>query len=185
MLRCIFNGNGKDLGGFSTTSTCLKRCFVNVDSDFDLENIVTAAKIAGMKDHPYVPTVNEKLQWFLDVVKGKAHPNELKLAGANCHLHSTITKGRCSSYDPLGLPYSLPDHCGLIVPDLAARRTEMKLLKSLLENFFGKSTESAEKAGGLNNPTQRLIAQSKGKTSTVGQIVHNYSFRRGLSKRFY
>ena len=33
---------------------------------------------------------NEKLQWFLDAVK--AHPNELKLAGAHCHLGSTITK---------------------------------------------------------------------------------------------
>ena len=33
---------------------------------------------------------NEKLQWFLDSVK--AHPNELKLVGAHCHLGSTITK---------------------------------------------------------------------------------------------
>ncbi|EPS58916.1 hypothetical protein M569_15896, partial [Genlisea aurea] len=31
-----------------------------------------------------------KLQWFLDAVK--AHPNELKLVGAHCHLGSTITK---------------------------------------------------------------------------------------------
>lgn len=49
--------------------------------------------------HPYVATGNknskfgirnEKLQWFLDEVK--AHPNELKLVGAHCHLGSTITK---------------------------------------------------------------------------------------------
>jgi hypothetical protein len=49
--------------------------------------------------HPYVATGNknskfgirnEKLQWFLDAVK--AHPNELKLVGAHCHLGSTITK---------------------------------------------------------------------------------------------
>lgn len=33
---------------------------------------------------------NEKLQWFLDVVK--SHPNELELVGAHCHLGSTITK---------------------------------------------------------------------------------------------
>ncbi|KAK6120930.1 hypothetical protein DH2020_045331 [Rehmannia glutinosa] len=33
---------------------------------------------------------NEKLQWFLDAVK--AHPKELKLVGAHCHLGSTITK---------------------------------------------------------------------------------------------
>nr|KJB79157.1 hypothetical protein B456_013G035500 [Gossypium raimondii] len=51
------------------------------------------------KVHPYVATGNknskfgirnEKLQWFLDAVK--AHPNELKLVGAHCHLGSTITK---------------------------------------------------------------------------------------------
>ncbi|PKI59500.1 hypothetical protein CRG98_020131 [Punica granatum] len=49
--------------------------------------------------HPYVATGNknskfgirnEKLQWFLDSVK--AHPDELKLVGAHCHLGSTITK---------------------------------------------------------------------------------------------
>ncbi|KAK4752099.1 hypothetical protein SAY87_020897 [Trapa incisa] len=49
--------------------------------------------------HPYVATGNknskfgirnEKLQWFLDAVK--AHPDELKLVGAHCHLGSTITK---------------------------------------------------------------------------------------------
>ena len=49
--------------------------------------------------HPYVATGNknskfgirnEKLQWFLDAVK--AHPEELKLVGAHCHLGSTITK---------------------------------------------------------------------------------------------
>jgi len=49
--------------------------------------------------HPYVATGNknskfgirnEKLQWFLDEVK--AHPKELKLVGAHCHLGSTITK---------------------------------------------------------------------------------------------
>ncbi|TXG64589.1 hypothetical protein EZV62_011583 [Acer yangbiense] len=82
-------------------------------NEFDLENIVAAARIAGKKVnvllrinpdvdpqvHPYVATGNknskfgirnEKLQWFLDAVK--AHPNELKLVGAHCHLGSTITK---------------------------------------------------------------------------------------------
>ncbi|PON80800.1 Ornithine/DAP/Arg decarboxylase [Parasponia andersonii] len=90
--RCIFNGNG------------------NV---FDLESIVAAARIARKKVnvllrinpdvdpqvHPYVATGNknskfgirnEKLQWFLDAVK--AHPEELNLVGAHCHLGSTITK---------------------------------------------------------------------------------------------
>ncbi|MQL05574.1 diaminopimelate decarboxylase, partial [Escherichia coli] len=87
--------------------------FVNIDSEFDLENIVAAARIAGKRVnvllrinpdvdpqvHPYVATGNknskfgirnEKLQWFLDAVK--EHPNELKLVGAHCHLGSTITK---------------------------------------------------------------------------------------------
>ena len=90
-----------------------KGVFVNVDSEFDLDNIISTARIAGKKVnvllrinpdvdpqvHPYVATGNknskfgirnEKLQWFLDVVK--AHPNELKLVGAHCHFGSTITK---------------------------------------------------------------------------------------------
>ncbi|MBA0727264.1 hypothetical protein Golax_000269, partial [Gossypium laxum] len=110
-FRCIFNGNGKILEDLILAAQ--EGVFVNVDSEFDLENIVTAAKVAGRKVnvllrinpdvdpqvHPYVATGNknskfgirnEKLQWFLDAVK--AHPNELKLVGAHCHLGSTITK---------------------------------------------------------------------------------------------
>ncbi|XP_059435109.1 diaminopimelate decarboxylase 2, chloroplastic-like [Corylus avellana] len=109
--KCIFNGNGKLLEDLVLAAE--KGVFVNVDSEFDLENIVAAARIAGKKVnvllrinpdvdpqvHPYVATGNknskfgirnEKLQWFLDAVK--EHPNELKLAGAHCHLGSTITK---------------------------------------------------------------------------------------------
>ncbi|KAB2047298.1 hypothetical protein ES319_A13G035300v1 [Gossypium barbadense] len=109
--KCIFNGNGKILEDLILAAQ--EGVFVNVDSEFDLENIVTAAKLAGRKVnvllrinpdvdpqvHPYVATGNknskfgirnEKLQWFLDAVK--AHPNELKLVGAHCHLGSTITK---------------------------------------------------------------------------------------------
>ncbi|KAG5238995.1 diaminopimelate decarboxylase [Salix suchowensis] len=109
--RCIFNGNGKLLDDLVLAAQ--EGVFVNVDSEFDLENIVAAARIAGKKVnvllrinpdvdpqvHPYVATGNknskfgirnEKLQWFLDAVK--AHPNELKLVGAHCHLGSTITK---------------------------------------------------------------------------------------------
>ncbi|MBA0562174.1 hypothetical protein Golob_007242, partial [Gossypium lobatum] len=111
MNRCIFNGNGKILEDLVLAAQ--EGVFVNVDSEFDLENIVAAARIAGRKVnvllrinpdvdpqvHPYVATGNknskfgirnEKLQWFLDAVK--AHPNELKLVGAHCHLGSTITK---------------------------------------------------------------------------------------------
>ncbi|XVF01076.1 hypothetical protein REPUB_Repub04eG0056300 [Reevesia pubescens] len=109
--KCIFNGNGKILEDLVLAAQ--EGVFVNVDSEFDLENIVAAARIAGRKVnvllrinpdvdpqvHPYVATGNknskfgirnEKLQWFLDAVK--AHPKELKLVGAHCHLGSTITK---------------------------------------------------------------------------------------------
>ncbi|CAN1255914.1 Diaminopimelate decarboxylase 2, chloroplastic [Linum perenne] len=109
--KCIFNGNGKLLEDLVLAAE--EGVFVNVDSEFDLENIVAASRIAGKKVnvllrinpdvdpqvHPYVATGNknskfgirnEKLQWFLDAVK--AHSNELKLVGAHCHLGSTITK---------------------------------------------------------------------------------------------
>ncbi|KAJ6848362.1 diaminopimelate decarboxylase 1, chloroplastic-like [Iris pallida] len=109
--RCIFNGNGKLLEDLILAAKA--GVFVNIDSEFDLENIVTAARVAGKKVsvllrinpdvdpqvHAYVATGNknskfgirnEKLQWFLDAVK--SHPNELKLVGAHCHLGSTITK---------------------------------------------------------------------------------------------
>ncbi|RZC83450.1 hypothetical protein C5167_046239 [Papaver somniferum] len=109
--KCIFNGNGKLLDDL--VLAVQEGVFVNVDSEFDLENIVAASRIAGKKVnvllrinpdvdpqvHAYVATGNknskfgirnEKLQWFLDEVK--AHPNELNLVGAHCHLGSTITK---------------------------------------------------------------------------------------------
>lgn len=109
--KCIFNGNGKLLEDLVLAAE--SGVFVNIDSEFDLDNIVSAARLAGKRVnvllrinpdvdpqvHPYVATGNknskfgirnEKLQWFLDAVK--AHPNELKLVGAHCHLGSTITK---------------------------------------------------------------------------------------------
>ncbi|KAG6432912.1 hypothetical protein SASPL_104502 [Salvia splendens] len=109
--RCVFNGNGKILEDLVLAAQA--GVFVNIDSEFDLENIVAAARISGKKVnvllrinpdvdpqvHPYVATGNknskfgirnEKLQWFLDAVK--SHPDELKLVGAHCHLGSTITK---------------------------------------------------------------------------------------------
>lgn len=109
--RCIFNGNGKLLEDLILAAK--EGVFVNVDSEFDLENIVIAARVAGKRVsvllrinpdvdpqvHPYVATGNknskfgirnEKLQWFLDAVK--SHPEELELVGAHCHLGSTITK---------------------------------------------------------------------------------------------
>ncbi|KAL3651186.1 hypothetical protein CASFOL_004188 [Castilleja foliolosa] len=111
LQRCVFNGNGKIVEDLVLAAQ--EGVFVNIDSEFDLENIVAAVRIAGKKVnvllrinpdvdpqvHPYVATGNknskfgirnEKLQWFLDAVK--AHPKELKLVGAHCHLGSTITK---------------------------------------------------------------------------------------------
>ncbi|XP_078429222.1 diaminopimelate decarboxylase 1, chloroplastic-like [Wolffia australiana] len=109
--KCIFNGNGKLLEDLVLAAEA--GVFVNVDSEFDLENIVTASRLAGKKVrvllrinpdvdpqvHPYVATGNknskfgirnEKLQWFLDAVKSQ--PDELQLVGVHCHLGSTITK---------------------------------------------------------------------------------------------
>ncbi|CAD5171983.1 unnamed protein product [Musa acuminata subsp. malaccensis] len=109
--RCIFNGNGKLLDDLVLAAE--KGVFVNVDSEFDLENIVTAARVVGKRVpvllrinpdvdpqvHPYVATGNktskfgirnEKLQWFLDAVK--THSSEINLVGVHCHLGSTITK---------------------------------------------------------------------------------------------
>lgn len=47
MDRCIFNGNGKLLEDLVLAAQ--EGVFVNVDSEFDLENIVTASRIAGKK----------------------------------------------------------------------------------------------------------------------------------------
>lgn len=46
-IRCIFNGNGKLLEDLVLAAEA--GVFVNVDSEFDLENIVTAARLAGKK----------------------------------------------------------------------------------------------------------------------------------------
>ncbi|CAM8977308.1 unnamed protein product [Rhodiola kirilowii] len=109
--KCIFNGNGKLLEDLVLAAH--EGVFVNIDSEFDLDNIVQASRIAAKKVnvllrinpdvdpqvHAYVATGNknskfgirnEKLQWFLDAVK--AHPKELELVGVHCHLGSTITK---------------------------------------------------------------------------------------------
>ncbi|CAL4905432.1 unnamed protein product [Urochloa decumbens] len=109
--RCIFNGNGKTFEDLKLAAE--SGVFVNVDSEFDLENIIRAARATGKKVpvllrinpdvdpqlHPYVATGNksskfgirnEKLQWFLDSIK--SYSNDIKLVGVHCHLGSTITK---------------------------------------------------------------------------------------------
>ena len=45
--RCIFNGNGKLLEDLVLAAQ--EGVFVNVDSEFDLDNIVSAARIARKK----------------------------------------------------------------------------------------------------------------------------------------
>ncbi|CAL4946582.1 unnamed protein product [Urochloa decumbens] len=109
--RCIFNGNGKTFEDLKLAAE--SGVFVNVDSEFDLEDIIRAARATGKKVpvllrinpdvdpqvHPYVATGNktskfgirnEKLQWFLDSIK--SYSNDIKLVGVHCHLGSTITK---------------------------------------------------------------------------------------------
>ncbi|KAG0501428.1 hypothetical protein HPP92_001500 [Vanilla planifolia] len=109
--RCIFNGNGKLLEDLVLAAK--EGVFVNIDSEFDLENIVAAARLTGKvvrvllrinpdvdpQVHPYVATgnknskfgiQNEKLQWFLDAIR--SYQPDIKLVGAHCHLGSTITK---------------------------------------------------------------------------------------------
>eukprot|EP00249_Psilotum_nudum_P016216 c25722_g1_i1 orf=652-2145(-) len=108
--RCIFNGNGKLVEELVLAAE--QDVLVNIDSEFDLEHVVEAGQITGKQIrvllrinpdvdpqvHQYVATGNknskfgirnEKLQWFLDAIKG--HPNELNLVGVHCHLGSTIT----------------------------------------------------------------------------------------------
>lgn len=47
MNRCIFNGNGKILEDLVLAAQ--EGVFVNIDSEFDLENIVAAARISGKR----------------------------------------------------------------------------------------------------------------------------------------
>ncbi|WPT13527.1 Diaminopimelate decarboxylase 2 [Picochlorum sp. SENEW3] len=109
--RTIFNGNGKLPKELELAVE--QGVLVNIDSEFDLENIRQAAKNVGKaarvlirinpdvdpQVHPYVSTGlagskfgirNTHLQWFLDEIKSS--PGELNLVGAHCHLGSTITK---------------------------------------------------------------------------------------------
>lgn len=110
MSKTIFNGNGKTPAEleFAVEYGCL----INIDSEFDLEHIVSAANKLGKKAnvlirinpdvdpqvHPYISTGlasskfgirNSHLQWFLDRIREEGM---LILAGVHCHLGSTIKK---------------------------------------------------------------------------------------------
>ncbi|KAH8971271.1 hypothetical protein BDL97_02G132100 [Sphagnum fallax] len=109
--RCVFNGNGKLLDELILAAE--HNVLINVDSEFDLEQICEAGRIAGKQIkvllrinpdvdpqvHPYIATGNknskfgirnERLGWFLEQVK--SHSDEVKLVGVHCHLGSTISK---------------------------------------------------------------------------------------------
>eukprot|EP01024_Parvocaulis_polyphysoides_P042025 TRINITY_DN3850_c0_g1_i2.p1 TRINITY_DN3850_c0_g1~~TRINITY_DN3850_c0_g1_i2.p1 ORF type:complete len:488 (-),score=57.63 TRINITY_DN3850_c0_g1_i2:82-1545(-) len=108
--RTVFNGNGKLLSELELAVE--KRVLVNVDSEFDLQNIAAAAKNVNKKVqvilrinpdvdpqvHPYVSTGmanskfgirNSHLEWFLDFIKKDPL---VELVGVHSHLGSTITK---------------------------------------------------------------------------------------------
>lgn len=108
--RIVFNGNGKLPWELELAAE--KGVLINVDSEFDLENIKAAAKKAGKQAkvllrinpdvdpqvHKYVSTGlanskfgirNSHLQYFLDEIK---KDDLVKLVGVHSHLGSTITK---------------------------------------------------------------------------------------------
>jgi diaminopimelate decarboxylase len=107
----VFNGNGKLLDELILAAK--HNVLINVDSEFDFEQICEAGRIAGKQIkvllrinpdvdpqvHPYIATGNknskfgirnERLGWFLEQVK--SHSDEVKLVGVHCHLGSTISK---------------------------------------------------------------------------------------------
>ncbi|KXZ55005.1 hypothetical protein GPECTOR_3g169 [Gonium pectorale] len=108
--RTIFNGNGKL--PWELELAVEKGVLINIDSEFDLQNIAAAARKTGKKAkvllrinpdvdpqvHPYVSTGlagskfgirNSHIKWFLDAIR--AEPM-LELVGVHSHLGSTITK---------------------------------------------------------------------------------------------
>lgn len=110
MSRTVFNGNGKTVEELQYAIDC--QCMINVDSEFDLENISLAAKNVDKQAnllirinpdvdpqvHAYVSTGlasskfgirNTHLQWFLDRIRDDAL---LNLVGVHSHLGSTIDK---------------------------------------------------------------------------------------------
>lgn len=116
LSRSIFNGNGKLPSELELAVE--NGVLVNVDSEFDFENIAAAARKLNKKVkvllrinpdvdpqvHAYVSTGlasskfgirNSHLQWFLDAIR--AEPL-VELVGVHSHLGSTITIQGCSRY---------------------------------------------------------------------------------------
>jgi diaminopimelate decarboxylase len=111
MRRTVFNGNGKTPQEIALAVRA--ECLINVDSEFDLENILAAAKREGRKArvllrinpdidpqvHPYVSTGlatskfgirTDQLRWFLDRIR--QNEAQVELVGVHSHLGSTIKK---------------------------------------------------------------------------------------------
>ncbi|KAJ9518081.1 hypothetical protein QJQ45_009983 [Haematococcus lacustris] len=110
ILLCIFNGNGKLPSELELAVE--KGVLINVDSEFDYENIKAAARKLGKpvkvllrinpdvdpEVHAYVSTGlasskfgirNTHLQWFLDQIREEPL---VQLVGVHSHLGSTIKK---------------------------------------------------------------------------------------------
>jgi diaminopimelate decarboxylase len=110
MTKTVFNGNGKTIAELEFATRC--GCLINIDSEFDLEHINTAAQKAGKpanviirinpdvdpQVHAYVSTGlasskfgirNSHLDWFLGRIKDEP---SLNLVGVHSHLGSTIKK---------------------------------------------------------------------------------------------
>lgn len=110
MTKTVFNGNGKTILELEYAVKC--GCLINIDSEFDLEHIVSASESVEKNAnvlirinpdvdpqvHPYVSTGlasskfgirNSHLQWFLSRIKEE---DRLNFVGVHCHLGSTIKK---------------------------------------------------------------------------------------------
>ncbi|KAH7835574.1 hypothetical protein Vadar_027478 [Vaccinium darrowii] len=89
--RCIFNGNIKLLDDLVLPAR--EGVFVNIDCEFDLDNIVSAARIAGKKVNVLLwinPDVDPQVHAY--AATGIKKDNKLKLVGAHCQFGATITK---------------------------------------------------------------------------------------------
>lgn len=84
-FRCIFNGNGKLLEDLVLAAEA--GVFINVDSEFDLENIISAARIVG-KTIPVLlrinPDVDPQVRWHLSVLYVFSSSVEILIAWSWC-----------------------------------------------------------------------------------------------------
>lgn len=77
--RCIFNGNGKLLEDLVLAAQ--EGVFINVDSEFDLENIVAAARIAGKRVNVLLrinPDVDPQVMMMIFMNHGSADVRHMR-----------------------------------------------------------------------------------------------------------